>query len=176
VARIHERIACIRRDFWHKATTLFCRENQTVVVEDLTMSLMLKNRHLARAASDVGLGSFRPMLRYKSMIYGGRVVEADRFFPSTQRCCRCGNIKTGDEKMVLGQSKYECSNEKCGCIEDRDRNAAKNLEQYPRLEGNWGRVVPTPTDDRASTRRAKARQASVVDEVGTNQCSPMSTI
>lgn len=174
VARIHQRVANVRKDFWHKITTRLCRENQTVVIEDLSIGFMLKNRRLARAASDVGLGAFRPMMLYKSSVYGTEVVVVDRFFPSTQRCSACGEMKSGDDKIALGVSTYECN--ACGMIADRDQNAASNLEKYPRLAGNWGRPTPTPMDDCASARRAKVRRASVVAEVGTNPCSLANTI
>jgi putative transposase len=136
VARLHQRIANVRKDFWHKLTTHLCRENQTVVIEDLSMGFMLRNRKSARAASDVGLGRFRPMMLYKAPVYGGNIVVADRFFPSTQRCSHCGHIKTGDNKLTWGESTYIC--EVCGFVEDRDKNGSLNLEQYPRLKGNWG--------------------------------------
>jgi putative transposase len=168
LARVHQKIANVRKDFWQKTTTRLCRENQTVVIEDLGMSFMLRNRKLARAATDVGLGRFKPMLLYKAPMYGGTVVVADRLFPSTQRCSGCGFVKTGEEKIVLGVSEYTC--DKCGLTEDRDRNAALNLEQYPRLVGNWDRKVRTPMDDCTSTSLAKAGRASVVAEVGTESC------
>lgn len=174
LARLHQKIANVRKDFWHKLTTRLCRENQTVVIEDLGMSFMLRNRKLARAATDVGLGRFKPMLLYKAPMYGGTIIVADRFFPSTQRCSNCGDTKTGDEKIVLGVSEYTC--DKCSFTEDRDRNAALNLEQYPRLAGNWSRKAQTPMDDCTSTPPAKAGRASMVAEVGTKPCSHSSTI
>jgi len=153
VAKVHQRTANVRQDWWHKRTTDLCRENQTVVIEDLAIAFMLKNRRLSRAASDVGLGMFRPMLLYKKAVYGNEVIVADRHYPSTQRCARCGHTKTGEEKIGLGVSEYVCA--KCGYREDRDRNAALNLEQYPGLQGNWSRETRTSTDDHASTRQAK---------------------
>ena len=157
VAKVHQRAANVRKDWWHKRTTNQCRENQTVVIEDLGMAFMLKNRRLSRAASDVALGMFRPMLLYKAPIYGSEIIVADRHFPSTQRCSRCGHIKTGDDKIGLGVAEYVC--EKCGYREDRDKNAALNLEQYPRLEGNWGREIQTSMDDQASTQLAMSSAA-----------------
>lgn len=136
LARLHEKIANIRKDFWHKTTTQLCRENQTVVVEDLKLAFMLKNKRLARAASDVGLGRFRPMLTYKAQSFGAEVVLADRFFPSTQRCSDCGHIKVGDKKLQLGDQEYICR--ECGSCMDRNLNASLNLKQYPGLQGNWG--------------------------------------
>ena len=172
LARVHVRLANIRKDFWHKLTTTLCRENQTVVIEDLNMSFMLRNRKLARSAADVALGMLRPMLLYKAEAYGTQIVVADKFFPSTQRCASCGSTKTGKDKLVLGESEYVC--EECGVCEDRDLNAALNLEQYPRLAGNWG-PAQTPMDDHTSTLRVKACEASEVAEVGTKPCSLLST-
>ena len=173
LARLHQHIANVRKDFWHKVTTQLCRENQTVVIEDLSIAFILRNKTLARAESDVGLGMFKPMLLYKALAYGGQVVVADRFFPSTQRCSLCGNIKTGDERVVLGEAWYSCTS--CGAVEDRDVNAALNLAQYPRLVGNWGRKARTPTDDHTSTWLATCNQASEIAEVGTRQCAQVRT-
>jgi putative transposase len=174
LARIHQRIANIRKDFWHKLTTDLCRENQTAVIEDLSMAFMLRNKKLARAAADVGLGMFKPMMLYKAKALGGSIVTADRLFPSTQRCSRCANIKTGAEKLALGDRTYRCK--ACAAVEDRDCNASLNLEQYPRLAGNWGCVAQTPMDDHASIRSARADRASEIAEVGTKQCSDVGTI
>lgn len=172
-AKIHARAANIRKDFWHKTTTDLCRENQTVVIEDLSMGFMLKNRRLSRAAADVGLGMFRPMLRYKAEIFGTEIIVAHRKFPSTQRCSGCGNIKTGEDRLGLGVSVYHCY--VCGLIIGRDRNAALNLEQYPRLEGNWIRKDRTPTDDRASTDSMTCRNSKLIEEVGTKECPHVAT-
>jgi putative transposase len=155
VARIHQRIANIRKDWWHKVTTDLCRDNQTIVIEDLQIDFMRKNRRLSRAVLDVAPGMFRPTLLYKAAVYGSQIILADRRYPSTQRCSGCGNIKRGNDKLGLGVSAYLCM--KCGYQEDRDRNVALNLEQYPRLEGNWSRETRTSMDDRASTSAAKSR-------------------
>jgi len=169
VARLHLAIAFARKDFWQKLTTGLVRENQTIVVEDLGMGFMLKNRRLARAASDVALGMFRPMLAYKAQLHGCNIVVADRNYPSTQRCSRCGEIKRDEQRLGLADRVYVCGNGKCGAVIDRDENAAKNLEQYPGLEGNWRRVPQTSTDDQTSIRTAVAR-TSMVAEVETNPC------
>jgi len=171
VARLHQRVGNIRRDWAHKVTTKLVRENQAVVIEDLNVKGMLRNERLARAILDVGFGMIRTFLTYKAKLYGAEVVVANRWFPSSKRCHRCGTVKA---ELSLSERVYTC--DKCGLLEDRDVNAALNLEQYPRLEGNWGSVARTPMDDCASARRAKARRVSAVAEVGTNPCSPMSTI
>lgn len=161
VATLYARIANIRNDFLHKVTTRLARENQTVVIEDLNVAGMVKNRRLARAISDVGFGGFRRMLTYKGPKFGCDVIVTDRWFPSSKRCSACGAIK---ETLALGERVYRC--DACGAVKDRDENAALNLETYPRLSGN----VPkgkTLTDTESSTRRPKVRHASSVVEVGT---------
>lgn len=128
VAKIHARISHIRKDFWHKVTTQLARENQTVVVEDLNIQGMVRNRKLSRALVDVSLGMFRPMIAYKAE----KVIVADRWYPSTKRCSACGNVR---EKMTLSDRMYVC--DCCGHTQDRDENAAVNLELYPGLQGKY---------------------------------------
>ncbi|MFE7299766.1 RNA-guided endonuclease InsQ/TnpB family protein [Streptomyces sp. NPDC057579] len=122
VARIHARIADRRRDGLHKLTTRLVRENQTNVIEDLTLRNMVKNRSLARAISDAAWAEFRSMLEYKAQWYGRDVVAVDRFFPSSKLCSTCGTLQ---DKMPLNVRTWTC--ERCGTTHDRDVNAAKNL-------------------------------------------------
>jgi putative transposase len=121
VAKIHARIADRRRDHLHKLTTRLVRENQTLVIEDLTVRNMVKNRSLARAISDAGWSDFRSMLEYKAGWYGREVVAVDRFFPSSKLCSACGTLQ---EKMLLHVRTWTCD---CGTTHDRDVNAARNL-------------------------------------------------
>lgn len=121
VARIHARIADRRRDGLHKLTTRLVRENQTLVIEDLTVRNMVKNRRLARAISDAAWAEFRSMLEYKAAWYGRNVVAVDRFFPSSKLCSHCGTLQ---ERMPLNVRTWTCA---CGTTHDRDVNAARNL-------------------------------------------------
>jgi putative transposase len=98
------------------------RENQTLLIEDLTVRNMVKNRPLARALSDAGWREFRSMLEYKAAWYGREVITVDRFFPSTRQCSGCGSVR---EMMPLSVRTWTCGN--CGTVHDRDVNAAKNL-------------------------------------------------
>jgi putative transposase len=124
LAKAHYRVANIRKDALHKATTLLTKTKSVVVLENLNVSGMLKNHHLAQAIADVGMQEFRRQLVYKGAWYGCEVLLADRFYPSTKRCSQCGQIKPA---MSLGEREYQC--ECCGFLIDRDLNAAINLEQ-----------------------------------------------
>ncbi|MCF0078538.1 RNA-guided endonuclease InsQ/TnpB family protein [Streptomyces lomondensis] len=122
VAKIHARIAGRRRDHLHKLTTRLVRENQTLVIEDLTVRTMVRNRSLARAISDAAWAEFRSLLEYKAAWYGREVIAVDRFFPSSRLCSHCGVLQ---DKMPLHVRTWTCGS--CGTTHDRDVNAAKNL-------------------------------------------------
>ncbi|MFJ2303855.1 RNA-guided endonuclease InsQ/TnpB family protein [Streptomyces sp. NPDC087787] len=120
VACIHARIADRRRDFLHKLSTRLVRENQTVVIEDLTVRNLLKNGKLARAISDASWTELRSMLEYKCAWYGRELVVIDRWFPSSKLCGACGTVR---EKLPLNVREWTCV---CGTVHDRDVNAARN--------------------------------------------------
>ncbi|MDU8992846.1 transposase [Streptomyces mirabilis] len=121
VARIHARIADRRRDSLHQITTRLVRENQTLVIEDLSVRNMVKNRKLARVISDAAWREFRSMLECKAQWYGRDVIAVDRWFPSSKLCSACGTLQ---DKMPLNVRTWTCG---CGATHDRDVNAAKNL-------------------------------------------------
>jgi putative transposase len=121
VAKIHARIADRRRDHLHQVTTRLVRENQTLVIEDLTVRNMLKNHSLARAISDAAWKEFRGLLEYKAQWYGRELVVVDRWFPSSKLCSACGTLA---DRMPLNVRTWRCG---CGTTHDRDVNAAKNL-------------------------------------------------
>ncbi|MGW3811398.1 RNA-guided endonuclease InsQ/TnpB family protein, partial [Micromonospora sp. NPDC005113] len=122
VARIHARIADRRRDHLHKLSTRLVRENQTVVIEDLSVRNMLRNHSLARAISDAAWTQLRSMIEYKAAWYGRQVIAVDRWHPSTKTCSACGRINTA---MTLGVRVWTCPG--CDAVHDRDVNAARNL-------------------------------------------------
>ena len=121
VARIHARIADRRRDHLHKLTTRLVRDNQTIVIEDLTVRNMVKNHPLSRAISDAAWRQFRELLEYKAAWYGRDVIAVDRWFPSSKLCSACGRLA---EKMPLTVRSWTCP---CGTVHDRDVNAARNI-------------------------------------------------
>jgi putative transposase len=95
-----------------------------VVLEDLNVEGMKRNRKLALSISDVGFGEFRRQMTYKTAWQGESFLLADRFFPSSKTCSNpaCGAVK---EEMDLSERVYVC--ERCGLVMDRDVNAARNL-------------------------------------------------
>jgi transposase len=95
-----------------------------VVLEDLNVDGMKRNRKLALSISDVGLGEFRRQMTYKSVWQGETLRQASRWFPSTKKCSACGNVK---EEMDLSERIYVCEQAECGLVMDRDLNAALNL-------------------------------------------------
>lgn len=121
VARLHQHISNVRKDFLHKLTTRLTNENQVVVVEDLAVKNMQKNHKLARSISDQGWSEFRSMLEYKCKEKGRELVVVDRFFPSSKTCSACGKVV---EKLPLTVRSWTCA---CGACHDRDHNAAKNI-------------------------------------------------
>jgi putative transposase len=120
-ARVYARIADRRRDHLHKLTTSIIRENQMVVIEDLTVRNMVKNHKLARAISDASWREMRLMLEYKAAWYGRELLVVDRWFPSSKLCSACGTIQ---RSMPLHIREWQCA---CGASHDRDVNAAKNI-------------------------------------------------
>ena len=121
-AKAHAKIADARKDFLHKLTTRLIRENQTIVVEDLAVRNMVKNRSLARSISDAGWSELVRQLEYKSDWYGRELIKIDRFFPSSKRCGNCGFVI---DKLPLSVREWECP--KCSSTHDRDINAANNI-------------------------------------------------
>ena len=122
LARVHARVASVRIDALHKATTMLARRYEIVVAEDLNVAGMTRNRRLARAVSDQGLGQARRMLTYKTAWSGGQLVVAGRFYPSSKTCSACGWRKPS---LTLAERTFAC--EACGLVLDRDVNAAHNL-------------------------------------------------
>jgi putative transposase len=124
LSKTHATVANVRKDCLHKLTTYLAKSFETVVIEDLKVSNMSKNRKLASAILDGGFYEFKRQLLYKKAWYGGSVLIADTFFPSSKLCSNCGNKK---EKLKLSERKYVC--EACSFEMDRDLNASKNLKK-----------------------------------------------
>ncbi|NEP84990.1 MAG: IS200/IS605 family element transposase accessory protein TnpB, partial [Okeania sp. SIO3B3] len=122
VAKFHAKLKDTRTDFLHKLSTEIIRENQTIVLEDLNVSGMVKNRKLSRAISDLGWRQFRTFLEGKAEKHGRDFRVISRWEPTSQICSNCG-FKGG--KLDLQVREWECLN--CGSKHDRDENAAINI-------------------------------------------------
>lgn len=124
IAKLHNQIADKRKDFLHKLSTKIVRENQSIVLEDLNVSGMVKNRKLSRAISLQGWREFRTLCEAKSEKFGRDFVVISRWEPTSQICSDCG-FRWG--KLDLKVRTVNCLS--CGSVHDRDENAAKNIEK-----------------------------------------------
>jgi putative transposase len=151
LARQYARVANIRRDALHKATSLITaktkheskkakRQQQRpkkvvrerpgiIVLEDLNVEGMKRNHNLALSICDAGLGEFRRQIAYKTIWQGEALLVADRFYPSTKQCSQCQRVK---DEMDLSERVYICEHPECGLVIDRDLNAARNLAALAR--------------------------------------------
>ncbi len=160
LARLHARIARIRRDALHKLTTRLARTYGTVVVERLNVAGMLRNRCLAFSVADASLAEVRRQLAYKTAWYGSRLVEAGRFWPSSKTCSCCGAVR---ERLPLWERVFRC--EACGLVLDRDENAARNLAAFVAAVAGSG---PETLNARGRDVRLAGRRA-VPEEPGSRQ-------
>lgn len=122
VARAHRKVAASRADFLHKASARLVRDHDVIVIEDLNIKGMVRNRRLAKAISDCGWGEFRRQLEYKAARHGRRLVVIDRWYPSSKTCSACGHLLT---ELSLSSRAWCCP--ACRTLHDRDVNAAKNI-------------------------------------------------
>jgi putative transposase len=141
LARVHARAASLRRDALHKLTTTLATQHGTVVIEQLNVAGMIRNRRLARALADAGLAELRRQLTYKTSWYGSQLIAADRFYPSSKTCSACGWVKA---KLTLAERTFAC--ETCGPRLDRDLHAARNLAKLARQVARSGRETKTPVE------------------------------
>lgn len=125
LARLHARIANIRKDAIHQFTTGLIRRFDTICIENLNVRGMLQDHRLSRAIADIGFYEIARQLKYKAARYGNRLVIVDRFFPSSKRCHCCGITL---EELSLSARTWRCPG--CDLEHDRDINAAKNLAAY----------------------------------------------
>lgn len=123
VARQHSRTTNHRNDFLHKLSHGFVARYDTLCVEDLNVSALVKTklRGHSKSWADAALGNFLRMLDYKSLWNGGQVVKVGRWFPSSKTCHACGSV----QHLELSDRQWTC--DKCGVIHDRDHNAAINI-------------------------------------------------
>lgn len=127
VSKLGKQYRCVsnqRANTLHQVTTMLAKTKSVIVTEDLNVSGMLRNHHLAQAIADVGLAQFRRQLLYKAAWYGSTVILASRWEPSSKTCSGCGWV---DADLTLADRVFRCENPGCGLVLDRDLNAAINL-------------------------------------------------
>jgi putative transposase len=122
VARAHRKVRASRADFLHRTSARLVRDYDAIVIEDLAVKNMVRNRSLAKAISDSGWGTFRRMLEYKAARAGRQLIVTGRFYPSSKTCSACGHLLA---ELPLSTRAWHCPS--CGTRHDRDVNAAKNI-------------------------------------------------
>lgn len=158
VALLHEKVKNQRRDFLHNISSRLVSENQTICLEDLGVSNMVKNHCLAQAISDVSWSEFNRMVEYKSDWYGVNILRAGRFSPSS-KTCECGKI---NKDLKLSDRTWQCE---CGKVMERDLNAARNIKKFALKDysGQELSVEPVEMSTLVESMKQEARQ-SLVDE------------
>lgn len=123
--KLNRELTNIRQNYLHQITTKIVKTKPSyIVLENLNVKGMMKNRYLSKAIQQQKLYEFKRQIQYKSEWNNIRVIIANRFFPSSKLCCCCGHIK---EDLKLSDRTYKCD---CGNIIDRDFQAALNLKRY----------------------------------------------
>ena len=126
IKKLHRKLKNIRQDYIHKSTTSIVKTKPCrVVMEDLNVRGMMKNKHLSKAIQQQNLYEFIRQMKYKCEWLGIEFVQVDRFYPSSKTCSCCGNIK---KDLKLSDRTYIC--QECGLVIDRDLNASINLANY----------------------------------------------
>ncbi len=146
LARHHERIRNRRQHFLHQVSNRLVKTHARLVIEDLNVAGMLANHALAAAIADAAWAELARQLAYKCLWRGGQLAQADRWFPSSKTCSRCGHLRT---EQGLGDRTYRC--DECGLAIDRDLNAAANLAA-------WAEDHAQPPDPEARGRDTNARR------------------
>ena len=125
LAILHEKVTNQRKDFLHKVSTELIRENQSIAVETLQVSNMLKNHKLAQSISDAGWGMFVGMLEYKAEWNGKNILKIGTFEPSSKTCSCCGAV---NKELTIKDREWTCKG--CGTLLSRDVNAAINIKSF----------------------------------------------
>jgi putative transposase len=157
LGRHHHRVANVRLHFLHQVSNELVKTHDRLVIENLNVAGMLANHHLAQAISDAGWSEFARLLTYKQAWRGGRLVEADRWYPSTRLCPQCGAVNGA---LTLADRVFTCG---CGHRADRDTNAAVNLARW----GHTHHDSHRPPDPQAGGRATNVRRR---DGAGQHPC------
>jgi putative transposase len=163
LARLHLEVSNKRKNFLHEVTTRLAKSKAVIVIEDLKVANMVRNRRLSKAISEQGWGEFRRQLEYKCDWYGSELIVVPQFFPSSKLCSQCGTKK---ETLTLADRVYRC--DACGLEIDRDLNAAINLAQYV-TEQTTGNAPVSYACGEDGSASSKSTDALSVEEDERNQ-------
>jgi putative transposase len=169
-ARLYYRIHCQRQEMLHQLSSELARTKRVIVLEDLHVRGMQRNKHLALSISDAGMGELRRQLAYKSGWYGATLVIADRFFPSSKLCSGCGTIKN---TLGLNDRAYDC--DACALSLNRDENAAINLRRLGLAELPVDRREDTPVERKALAAVSTVAKPSSLKQEATADSASCST-
>jgi putative transposase len=125
LAMLHEKVANQRKDFLHKSSSELIKNHDSIAIEDLAVSSMIKNHKLAQSINDAGWSTFVAMLEYKAEWYGKNILKIGRFEPSSKLHANCGHI---NKDLTLKDREWICP--KCGEVVLRDLNAAINVKSF----------------------------------------------
>ena len=155
LAKQHEKVFNQRQDFLNKTSKRLVSDNQAIYIESLAISNMVKNHHLAKSIIDSGWSTFVNMLKYKGDWYGCRIIEIDRWFPSSKRCHICGYI---NDNLTLKDRSWLCP--ECNANHDRDVNASINILTFGRAG-----IAQTILPSLGGTRNACGEGSSLVSPI-----------
>lgn len=159
LARFHDKLNNIKDFYLHKISNKILDENQIIVIEDLNVSGMMKNKYLSKSIGELSLSRFKTILGYKSSWRNKTLIEIDRYFPSSKKCNCCGRV---NQNLTLSDRTWKCS---CGKVHDRDINAAKNILDEGLRLSKLGMSSPEVTleeiGDNKSGRRIKNKMSNV---------------
>jgi len=155
ITRLHASIANARRDGLHKLSTRLVRTHGAIVLEDLNVAGMTRNRRLARHVAGVGMAELRLQIEYKAAWSGVHVHVADRWYPSSKTCSGCGVVKA---KLRLSERTFCC--DACGLVLDRDLNAARNLAALMQRETSSPSCGATRNEPAGNPRKTRTTRAT----------------
>ena len=141
LARQYEKVTDKRKDFLHKTSRWLIDHYDTICLETLSASNMLKNHRLAQALQDIGISTFNAYMDYKAEWYGKSIIRIGRFEPSS-KMCSCGHIHSG---LKLSDRVWTCPS--CGAVNQRDLLAAQNVKKFAFKLNNTARTAEIHAED-----------------------------
>jgi putative transposase len=152
LARQYEKVTDKRKDFLHKTSRWIIDHYDTICLETLSASNMLKNHRLAQALQDIGIGTFNAYMDYKAEWYGKNIIRIGRFEPSS-KMCSCGHIHSG---LKLSDRVWTCP--VCGAVNQRDLLAAQNIKKFAFKQNNTARTAEIHAEDLMTPARGAASE------------------